>query len=175
MDTASLSNQDISSQTTVHTYTAARSFLCNARVKLTGLDLSLGVRTMELFIGEALGPRSQRSDSASAVVLHVSNVPVKSGEQVIIKVTGIGGDTAVDVASEIFAIDTLNALDVPRPVGPVAGSPLDDLHRSRARLANKVTETVDTRVLSVKDDDGETELFNLAPSESDGVITLAPQ
>jgi len=176
MDTASLENQDISSTLTVHTYGATRDFLMSARLKLTSLNTILGNRKMEVFIDGALGPKSQRSDaSATAMVLYVSNLPIKSGEQVVIEVTGLAGDTSANIASEIFAIDALNALDVSRPSSPVAGSPLDDLHRSRARLANKVTETVDTRVLSVKDDDGETELFNLVPSESDGVITLAPQ
>jgi hypothetical protein len=176
MDAASLSNQDISSEITAHTYTAPRDFLMAARVILTGLNGASATRKIQVFLGGVRGPRNQQTNyGTDGMVLYVSNLAVKSGEQVAIKVSGSVGDTSAYISSEIFAVDALNALDVARPASPVAGSPLDDVHRARARLANKVTETIDTRALSVKDDDGVTELFSLTPTEADGVITLAPQ
>ena len=176
MSTAQLEDQNISSESTVHTYAATRDSLLCARVILTSLPSSNLSRKMQVFVDGADGPKNSLSNgNASAMALYVSNLPVKSGEQVVIKVTGTGVDTAVDIESEMFATDALNALDVARPASPVAGSPIEDLHRSRARLANKLTETIDTRTLSIKDDDGTTELFSLTPSESDGVITLTPQ
>ena len=175
MSTAQLEDQDITSGLTVHTWTATRNFLLNARVMLTSLPASNLVRKMQVFVDGAYGPKNQLGDSAAtAIALYVSNLPVKSGEQVVIKITGQAPDTSVDIDSEMFAVDALNALDVARPSSPVAGSPVQDMHRSRARLANKVTETVSTRELSVKEDDGETELFKLTPSETGGVISLTP-
>jgi hypothetical protein len=112
--------------------------------------------------------------SSTKAWLRLETIPIKSGEQVEVKINGLTSDTAVDIESEIFGVDALSSLDVVRPTSPLPGSPIDDLHRCRARMANKVTETIDTRELSVKDDDGVTELYKLTPSESGGVISITP-
>ena len=49
-DTASLTDQDIGSQLTVHTWTATRDFLMSVRVLLSSLSGSSGNRKLEVFI-----------------------------------------------------------------------------------------------------------------------------
>lgn len=172
-DTASLTGQNIGSQLTVQTWTATRDFLMSVRVVLSSLSASSGSRKMEVFIdGQVGGVTNSVNTTTTKGWVRITQIPVQSGEQIEVKLTGVAGDTSVTISSGIFGVDALSSLDVARPGSPVAGSPIDDAHRCRARLANNVTEVVDTRVLSVKDDDGTTELFSLTPSESNGVITL---
>jgi hypothetical protein len=170
-----LSNQDISSELTVQSFTATRDSLLVARVKLTGLSQSATGRTIRVLIDGAMAPTKSLSDgTATSMVLVSDPLPIKSGEQVDVKVAGAAGDTSVGIDGEIFGVDAHSALDRGRPSSPAAGSLFDDAHRCRARLANKVLETVETRVLEVRDEDGETTMFTLTPAEQDGVITLEP-
>lgn len=172
-DTASLTGQNIGSQLTVQTWTATRDSLIAVRVMLSSLSVNSGSRKMEVFIdGHSGGVTNSVSTTTTKGWVRIGQIPIQSGEQIEVKVTGVSSDTSVTISSRIFGVDALSSLDVARPSSPVAGSPIDDAHRCRARLANNVTEVVDTRVLSVKDDDGTTELFSLTPSESNGVITL---
>ena len=48
----------------------------------------------------------------------------------------------------------------------------DEVHLAKAALANARTHTIDTGVDEIKDDDGETTLRTLTPSEENGVITV---
>lgn len=174
-DSASLTNQDISALLTAQTYVATRDFQMNARVMLDNLSGTAGIRRLSIYIdGYEGGSTSAINTSETKVWLRLGTIPVKSGEQVEVKVNGIASDTGVDIESEIFGSDARSSLDAARPTSPVPGSPIEDLHRCRARMANKVTETIDTRELSVKDDDGVTELYKLTPSESGGVISITP-
>ena len=50
----------------------------------------------------------------------------------------------------------------------------DEVHLAKAALANARTHTVETGVDVIKDDDGETTLRTLTPSEQDGVVTVTP-
>lgn len=50
----------------------------------------------------------------------------------------------------------------------------DEVHLAKAALVNLRTHTIDTGVNVIKDDDGTTTLRTLTPSETDGVITIAP-
>ena len=94
--TGNLSNQDISSELTVQSFTATRDFLLIPRVKLTGLSQSATGRTMRVLIDGAAGPTKSLSDgTATSMVLGGDPLPVKSGEQVDVKVAGAAGDTSV--------------------------------------------------------------------------------
>jgi len=50
----------------------------------------------------------------------------------------------------------------------------DEVHLAKAALANARAHTVETGVDVIKDDDGETTLRTLTPSEEDGVVTVTP-
>ena len=174
-DSASLTNQDISSLLTAQTYVATRDFEMTVRMLLDNLSGTSGIRRLSVYIDGHEGASTNAINTTNTKAwLRLGTIPVKSGEQVEVKINGISSDTAVDIESEIFGLDALSSLDAARPTSPVPGSPIDDLHRCRARMANKVTETIDTRELSVKDDDGVTELYKLTPSESGGVISITP-
>ncbi len=63
------------------------------------------------------------------------------------------------------------------PVVASNGTPGDamvEIHAIKAALVNKRTNTIDTGVDQIKDDDGQTTLVTLTPSESEGVVTLTP-
>jgi len=51
---------------------------------------------------------------------------------------------------------------------------LDEVHLAKAALANARTHTIDTGVDEIKDDDGETTLRTLTPSEDNGVVKVTP-
>lgn len=51
---------------------------------------------------------------------------------------------------------------------------LDEVHLAKAALANLRTHEVATGVNVIHDDDGETPLRTLTPSEEDGTVTLTP-
>ncbi len=175
IDMAQADGQDISSALTVQQHTAGRDILIIARVRLSGLSASPTERRLVVQIdGAATAARAVADAAATALLLTSEPLPVRAGEQVTVRVSGAAGDTAVDVASELLGVDAHSALDRARPAAPAAGSLFDDAHRARARLANKVTETIETRVLEVRDDDGEATLFTLTPTEADGVIGLEP-
>lgn len=53
-------------------------------------------------------------------------------------------------------------------------APADELHLTKAALANKREHTVATGVDVIKEDDGGATLRTLTPSEADGVITVTP-
>jgi hypothetical protein len=55
-----------------------------------------------------------------------------------------------------------------------AGLGLSELHLAKAALANKRTHAVETGVNAIKDDDGETTLLTLTPSEAGGVVMITP-
>ena len=50
----------------------------------------------------------------------------------------------------------------------------DEVHLTKAALANLREHTVATGVDVIKDDDGSTTIRTLTPSEADGVITVTP-
>lgn len=54
------------------------------------------------------------------------------------------------------------------------GGSVDEIHLTKAALVNKRLHTVDTGVNEIRDDDGETTLRTLTPSESNGVISVTP-
>lgn len=47
-----------------------------------------------------------------------------------------------------------------------------EIHLAKAALVNARTHTIDTGVDQIKDDDGETTLRTLTPSETEGVVTV---
>lgn len=49
---------------------------------------------------------------------------------------------------------------------------LDEVHLAKAALANARAHTIDTGVDEIKDDDGETTLRTLTPTEENGVVTV---
>jgi hypothetical protein len=49
----------------------------------------------------------------------------------------------------------------------------DEVHLVKAALANARVHTIDTGVDEIKDDDGQTTLRTLTPSETNGVVTVA--
>lgn len=49
-----------------------------------------------------------------------------------------------------------------------------EVHLIKAILANKKTKVLATGVTTVYDDDGETPLLTLTPSETAGVLTITP-
>ena len=51
---------------------------------------------------------------------------------------------------------------------------LNEVHLTKAALANKRMHTIETGVDVIKDDDGTTTLRTLTPSEENGVITVIP-
>ncbi len=57
---------------------------------------------------------------------------------------------------------------------PNAAVPDVELHAVKAALCNLREHTIETGVDAIMDDDGETELLTLTPSEANGVITVEP-
>ena len=50
----------------------------------------------------------------------------------------------------------------------------DEVHLAKAALVNARTHVIDTGVDQIKDDDGQTTLRALTPSEENGVVTVTP-
>lgn len=50
----------------------------------------------------------------------------------------------------------------------------DEVHLAKAALANARSHVIDTGVDEIKDDDGQTTLRTMTPSESNGVVTVTP-
>jgi hypothetical protein len=50
-----------------------------------------------------------------------------------------------------------------------------EIHLAKAALVNARAHTIDTGVDEIKDDDGQTTLRTLTPSESNGVVTITPE
>ena len=49
-----------------------------------------------------------------------------------------------------------------------------EVHLAKAALVNARTHVIDTGVDQIKDDDGQTTLRELTPSEENGVVTVTP-
>ncbi len=49
----------------------------------------------------------------------------------------------------------------------------DEVHLAKAALANARSHTIDTGVDEIKDDDGDTTIRTLTPTEENGVVTVA--
>ena len=78
-------------------------------------------------------------------------------------------DTVGGAMLKITATDALPQLV---PIQIVTS--LDEAHYAKAALVNKREHTVATGVDVIMDDDGETPLITMTPSEIDGVVTLTP-
>ena len=76
------------------------------------------------------------------------------------------------VGRAMVKITATGALDQFVPIEVVKF--LDEIHKAKAALVNKRTHTIDTGVDVIKDDDGETTLRTLTPTESGGVVTVTP-
>ena len=86
--------------------------------------------------------------------------------------------TAVKADTEATLADT-DEIQGKLPTGDMADATdlatvADDAHYAKAALVNKRVHTVATGVDVMKDDDGETTLITLTPSEADGVVTVTP-
>ena len=97
----------------------------------------------------------------------------------------VGGETVTVIAQcyemiaatgivTLFDLGVMSQLNQAMPDDRAAGSPLDDLRRCRAFLANKTIQTLDSGVIVVKDNDNATTLFTLTPGESGGDLTVTP-
>lgn len=107
------------------------------------------------------------------VVINLGPVSASSTIRVEMRTTYDTGESGYTMQLQYWAVDAMNALNV-SPVDRVPGSPLDELHRVRSFLAGKTAQALETGVITVFDDDGETPLFYLTPSESDGILTVTP-
>lgn len=99
--------------------------------------------------------------------------PVMDGAVVTVRVAS-SEILNVEGTVRIWDMSVMSQLNEAMPDDRTANSPLDDLRRCRAFLANKTIQTLDTGVIVVKDNDNATTLFTLTPSESGGDLTVTP-
>jgi len=175
--------QDITSEVTVLTYSLSRDGLVHGRVQLGSTSSGIsggGIYEVNVYIRAgatgrlifAIRPAVSAGESIRFV--DVPGFPALNGETIEVRVRGLAADTAVDIAARLYAVDVINGMDVPMPADRTAASPLDELHLAKSALVNMRRHTVATGVDVILDDDGQTELVTLTPSEQDGVITVTP-
>jgi hypothetical protein len=135
-----------------------------------------------------------RRDIFVQMVDSVDNVTPKTGLTLTVQMVKAGGSVYANIAGSsaevangtykislasgdlntlghaMLKITATNAANQYVPIQVVRF--LDEVHLTKAALANARTHTVDTGVDQIKDDDGSTVLRTLTPSESGGVITV---
>lgn len=108
-----------------------------------------------------------------AMNLRVPLGPVAGGSEFGVELLHVPSQV-VSGAVRLWAVDAINAMNVAMPESKATGSVLAELHLAKAALVNRRTHDVPTGVNVIRDDDGETVLVTLTPSENGGVVTIMP-
>ena len=118
--------------------------------------------------GKSLTVEIVKAGGSSYASIAGSSSEIGSGTY---KVSLAAGDLDT-VGEAILKITATGALPQFVPVQVVKF--LDEIHFAKAALVNARAHTIDTGVDVIKDDDGETTLRTLTPTESGGVVTVTP-
>ena len=159
-----------------------------------GAAVNLGTQDMRLF--QKSESVASRRDLFIQMVDETDNVTPTTGLTLAVQIGKAGGSSYADIAGSSSEVGngtykiSLPADDLDTEgesmlkITATSAAPqyvpirvvrfLDEVHLAKAALVNARAHTIDTGVDVIKDDDGETTLRTLTPSESEGVVTVTP-
>ncbi len=128
------------------------------------------------FGGADVGSRQMPTVDLAEVHLLKALAANRRTLQIATGVLTIYDDDGQTVLATVTPSETGGVLRIVPALGscPNAAVPDVELHTAKAALCNVREHTIETGVDAIMDDDGETELLTLTPSEADGVITVEP-
>lgn len=152
---------------------------CDVTIALVLSGLSgTGSRNLRVFLdgGRVCDPVWDLAPSTnlSSIVYRRDVRCVEAGQELLVRVDGVSGDTNASVSLKLWATDAMSALNVAMPSSKTAGSVVEAVQLAKAALVNRRTHVVEEGTGAIWDNDGDTVLVTLTPSEANGVIEITP-